>query len=1645
MSAPIPSVSATLLERFADAWRHGDRPNLDDYLPAPGPDRPRVLLDLVQKDLDFRLKAGEAARLESYLDRYPELAADPSAVLSLLSGEYQTRLAREPNLSLEEYLQRFPTLRGEIYRQWATLPVQPAVETTPGETTAEPVPSSLAAAPVIAGYEILGVLGKGGMGVVYKARHVNLKRLVALKMIRTESVEGPDLLDRFRKEAEAIARLQHPNIVQIYDVGEYTSELGTRCPYMALELVEGDTLARQLAGQPVPPRSAAELVHTLARAVQAAHQHGIIHRDLKPANILLASGGRQPPVAGESTGGLRPPLADLSPKIADFGLAKQLDEDASQTQAGQVLGTPSYMAPEQAAGRTGDIGAWTDVYALGAILYEMLTGRPPFAAGTLHLTLEQVRTQEPVPPSHLQPRLPRDLETICLKCLHKEPARRYASALALAQDLERFLADEPILARREGIVGRIGRRLRRQRNRLLASTAVLAIALLAGYFSLRYRHVSRIDQLQTQITNELDALDGSAEQLDRLDAGIAQLEPLDAAKAESFRQTVPQRLARFIEEYLRRDMLRADDKERINAALVLLETRDPAAAEMLRQKRGSRYRDWETVFDLRPPYPNLAQFLDAQQIGVYSPPQGAALLRLKSSTIPGDTSTTTFALAPCEGDVQLEAVFQGPFERTHTLGLVLSGQGAHQSGSAGDPRAMAFAPDSRTLATGGGTNNEVGVIRLWDSAAGVLRATLEGHRGAIHSLAYAPDGRTLASGGADGDVLLWDLSSGKPRLRLAGGAGGILALAFSPDGRFLAAGCGDGSNTPGKPYPVKVWSADTGEEKATLSGHQGSLWTLAFSPDGRRLASGSGDGTVRLWDVAGWKLSAVLPVGHWVPSLAFAPNGAMLAVAAGGKVQRWELASSPRLVSSWEGHAAGVHGLAYAPDGQTLAAVHDMAWLKVWDVASGRVKAESVIHASIYGAAAVFAPDGWTLAASTDSGIVKLYDVTTWRSRCRLGSQGYVFLLSAVAPPSINPSEGAQVPKTSLEPVHRSGGLVRLQILREGVVEREEQRRVRAGAFHLRARRENGELRFQLNDLDPLVFRDVWPLDARSGRFGIVWVPGVGLARLHATQGPPASVGSSLEQGDHLYGSGRYPEAAEFYQVQARTVAAGSAGLAVRREAECKYGLCLLALNQRREARTVFARLADEDARDPWLLVASFQLWLLHLEDRHSDEAARLLVRMQTRYPEARQQIAALLPADMRVRLHYQFETAGSLHRLIFASPDLVERLDQAALVDEFLQVSRDNRLRVKQRLLWALRLVGDSARAAHVAEEILRESGADGPARFGWPEYAWLMHLAGRDEPIPAELERASAAAPGDAQVLRARLLLERARWHARLRQWREAESLLEELARKEVPDRGVLIGAALLHGMAREQRGDAEGARQTWKQGLARLRAQSRLEASDASSILEVLLQTTIVTARAGDMTDAEAETFKTTLLDSIESVSGDMRRLAAQYLPASVFRAMWQSNHGREVARRSACRELSQPETFRLVMRLTVAELIRQQCWPAQSLSREQDDMVWELTARGFTAYGAGTLTTAHAGFLGVAWKRGGALWTWTGTERGLSDAALRGGLSYVLGCRYLHVFKRTDDAASLFRNAVKLAAPDSSLRKLAQAELDRMGRK
>ncbi len=449
MADRVDHLLDPLLDRQRLSWLSGTRPPVEELLDGSSlRNDTEAQLDLVYNEIVLREELGEEPSIEEYIRRYPHL--------------------RE---SLELHFEVHRAIRDPLLIDTARLTDVATLAANPPAREAWPEPPD---------YEILHLLGEGGMGVVYKARHRRLRRNVALKMFRPGRQPSPREVLRFQAEAEAIARLQHPNIVQIFEIGCWNG-----LPYLALELAEHGTLAHKLQQLPFAPRAAAELIETLARAVHQAHQQSIIHRDLKPANVLFTAEG--------------------TPKITDFGLAKVLQDDAESprdaTRTGEPIGTPRYMSPEQAAGQAEGVGPATDVHALGTLLYECLTGRAPFVAASVVETLQKIRSEEPLAPRRLQPSIPRDLETICLHCLHKEPTRRYASAAALADDLRRFLNRESIMARPTPIWERAWKWCRRHPTHatLLAVTFLLLVSGIVAVGSWNRMERDRIARLRGEV------------------------------------------------------------------------------------------------------------------------------------------------------------------------------------------------------------------------------------------------------------------------------------------------------------------------------------------------------------------------------------------------------------------------------------------------------------------------------------------------------------------------------------------------------------------------------------------------------------------------------------------------------------------------------------------------------------------------------------------------------------------------------------------------------------------------------------------------------------------------------------------------------------------------------------------------------------------------------------------------------------------------------------------------------------------------------------------------------------------------------------------------------------------------------------------
>jgi WD40 repeat protein/tRNA A-37 threonylcarbamoyl transferase component Bud32 len=665
--------------------------------------------------------------------------------------------------------------------------------------------------PTVPGYQILGVLGRGGMGVVYKARQVGLGRHVALKMVLGGAHASPEDMVRFLAEAEAAAQLLHPNIAQVYQIGNHND-----VPFFSLEYVAGGTLGQRLDGTPCQPRDAARLVECLARGIHLAHQKGIVHRDLKPGNILLA----------DATA-----LSDCVPKIADFGLAKRTSSSDGMTRTGAILGTPSYMAPEQAEGKK-DVGSAADIYALGAILYEMLTGRPPFRAPTPLDTVLQVISNEVVPPTRLQPGCPRDLETICLKCLHKESSKRYDTAEALADDLHRYLTDRPILARRTGALERL-RRWRRRNPVVATMTAAVALLLLllalgASAAALVFNH-----QRNTAERNHVEAVENLSRALKAEDEGREQLWRALLARARAGR-------------FSRRVGQRFDSLEALTHAARMARERSMSAErfDQLRHEAIAclalpdiRVREWDG-------WPEGSAGLDYNgERGLYARGDaqgGVSVRRLDDdreiARLPGDgvpvqpyfsDDGRLLVLREMGGAHRLKAWRPGQEKPD----LVVPG--------AADLKSVALDPSGRRFAAG----HKAGDVYLYELPSG-RRTVLADDRG-VQRVSFSPDGRRLAVSRV-GALRLYDLPAHSDRLLETGTP--VQYVTFAPGGRQLAVVSG-GYNHPAS-GAVRVFEVETDKLTARLE-HNSSIVSLSWHPDGKRLATGTFDSSLlSLWDVS---------------------------------------------------------------------------------------------------------------------------------------------------------------------------------------------------------------------------------------------------------------------------------------------------------------------------------------------------------------------------------------------------------------------------------------------------------------------------------------------------------------------------------------------------------------------------------------------------------------------------------------------------------------------------------------------------------------------------------------------------------------------------------------------------------------------------
>jgi WD40 repeat protein/tRNA A-37 threonylcarbamoyl transferase component Bud32 len=957
--------------------------------PSSSPDPSREgLLEEVLEDFMHRLDRGEAVDREQLFAEHPEVADE---LRSYFAGiDEVERLGREA--------------RGE--KQHTTLPGRLLT----GEGQREGIPSADGLACRVGDYELLEQIGQGGMGVIYKARQLSLQRLVALKMIRPDRLASPVDVLRFRTEAEAVASLDHPHIVPIYEVGEHEGQ-----HYFSMRLIEAGSLAQHLPRLLEDLTAGAGLLATVARAVHYAHQRGLLHRDLKPANILLDVEGR--------------------PHVSDFGLVKRLGPstaEASLTQQGMIVGTPNYMAPEQAANQAG-VSTAADVYSLGAILYELLTGRPPFRAETALDTLRQLQEREPDRPRSLNRLVDRDLETVCLKCLHKDPARRYPSAEALADDLERWRKGEPIQARPVSRRERVLKWVRR-RPALAALAALLVLVSLAGFAGVSWQ--GQRAQGEYRKAADLAEARGRMVYARSIDLAYAEWRAGNAGRAEQILAECRPELCGWEWHYLRRLFrVRQLATRDGHANGVLAVAFSPDGERVASAGADGMVKVWHRR-DLRQAL-TLRGHTAAVTAVVFSP-DGRHLAS-------GDGDGTVRVWEAADGKV----VARWEAHAAGVIGLAFDPRGSRLASTGGEPgsgevklwnattgkalagktwhhllAAVAFSPDGKYLATADHDSN----VALWDATALEPLGTYHGgrHQRAVSwtSVAFGADGRWVAAGSLDGLVWVWDrataqgvfsaltptqagvhglafcgregrilmaattdntvlgwyMKSGMPTFTLRGHKRVVTAVASSPDGRRLVSGSLDGT--------VKLWDLTRHDDDLTLKPANEGVTGVAFSPDGRRLAGATRDRTVKVWDMASRKMVVrLVPLPAPLNSLAFHPDGSQLAAAGGdGSVRLWEVPGGQER-RCLRGHRGPVQAVAFRPDGRRLASAGQDGVTRVWEEATGREVLVLDGHGGPVHAVA-FSPDGQHLATAGKDGVTRVWEEATGREVLALDGHG---------------------------------------------------------------------------------------------------------------------------------------------------------------------------------------------------------------------------------------------------------------------------------------------------------------------------------------------------------------------------------------------------------------------------------------------------------------------------------------------------------------------------------------------------------------------------------------------------------------------------------------------------------------------------------
>jgi eukaryotic-like serine/threonine-protein kinase len=898
-------------------------------------------------------KTGTQPRIEDFLvDLMNDERAEVLCELVLLDSYYRSK--RGEAVDAESYAKQFAEFNPDWLKD--ALPASPAGLLRAETHGAFSGGSETQRVPYFGDYELLGEIARGGMGVVYRARQVSLNRPVALKMILSGQLASSTDVRRFRQEAEAAANLDHPHIVPIYEVGEHEGQ-----HFFSMKLIDGPSLAERETAN-LGQRESAALLIKVARAVHHAHQRGILHRDLKPGNILLDSVGE--------------------PHVTDFSLARKVEGNSGLTHTGAVVGTPSYMAPEQARGEK-LLTTAIDVYGLGAILYELLTDRAPFKGENPLETLRLLQESEPPRPRLLASQIDRDLETICLMCLNKDPSRRYASADALADDLDRWLAGEPITARRIGGVERTMKWIRRHpTSAALVLTSIVALVALVG--------VGVAQSYNKDLEAANTKLETTAEEL-RTTLGQVQVQKAEAETQRIRAKAEEVRAKRYLYVANMTQAQQALKEGRLGRMMQLLRALIPQSSE----DEDLRGFEWFHLW--------RAHHGENSRLREHNGPVTAVAFSRNDRFLASGSTDESIVLWNIDGTLLRR--LSGHVGRV--TAVALNSDGSRLASASSDHMVRVWnVPDGKLLLTLEGHKDEVTAVafagadlvlsasldktaRVWNLKTARTNFIFEGHTQPVLSLAVSPDGASAVSasglvnygGSATGETIVWNVAHGQDT-KIIGHKRASCAVAFSPTGKTIARAMLPEINRHKTPLAKDSWEielcdARTGQTNARIPAHGGRISCLSFDPEGKKLASASFDQTVKIWDVDSKTEIVAFREEAATQSVAFSPDG-----------QRLASGSQDRTVAIWSVPGAGAkttlrdsqfsHTAAFSPDGKRIATTSSWS-IRVWNAITGEPITKST-RAYPRGRIA-WSPDGRLIGVGTKA---EIWDSNTLDVRWRL-------------------------------------------------------------------------------------------------------------------------------------------------------------------------------------------------------------------------------------------------------------------------------------------------------------------------------------------------------------------------------------------------------------------------------------------------------------------------------------------------------------------------------------------------------------------------------------------------------------------------------------------------------------------------------------